>query len=109
MSNFYFFEKIELKILGLFLPKLSTPMPRIHPFLQGRPRPYRKPQEPEPPSLFEVIVVLVITAIYASLMYCILESNNALPEDGVGFACICIAPPVILIGAAAMILQCIIG
>ena len=68
-----------------------------------------KPRDPDTPSALSVIVMMLIAALYASLVYFLLERSNALPEDGVEFACMCLAPPTLVIMIGFAMLQCLMG
>lgn len=87
----------------------QQPMHRNNPMLRYRQQTTHKPRDPDTPSVFSVLVMMVMASLYASLVYYILDRNNSLPEDGIEFACMCLAPPTIVIGVGIVMLQCILG
>ena len=68
-----------------------------------------KPRDPDAPSALSVIAMMLIAALYASLVYFLLERSNSLPEDGIEFACLCLAPPTLVIMIGITMLQCLLG
>ena len=84
-------------------------MHRQNPLLRNRKQTRYKPRDTENPSLFSVLTMVIMSALYVSFVYFMLERHNALPDDGIQFACLCLAPPTLVTVFGVAMLQCILG
>ena len=84
-------------------------MHRQNPLLRNRKQTRYRSRDTEAPSLFSVLTMVIMSVLYASFVYLMLERHNALPDDGIQLACLCLAPPILVTVFGVAMLQCMFG